>query len=159
MNIHLPAPFFLTLRNLRSRKGRTALTLLGIVLGVAVVLAIQITNQTTLDSLHQVFDRATGKASLMVVPSSQDSQDLGEALLADIQKVRGVQVASPSVQERTLLASEAGGWQIEFSMGGVASGNMFVLYGVDPDLDPQVRVYQLTDGRLPKKGKYGNETG
>jgi putative ABC transport system permease protein len=154
VKLSFPAPFFLTLRNLRSRKGRTALTLLGIVLGVAVVLAIQITNQTTLDSLHQVFDRATGKASLMVVPSSQDGQELGKDLLVDIEKVQGIQVASPSVQVRTLLAKEASAWQIEFSMGGIASGNMFVLYGIDPKIDPQVRVYQLVSGRLPGEGKY-----
>lgn len=154
MRILLPAPFFLTLRNLKTRKGRTALTLLGIVLGVAVVLAIQITNQTTIDSLRQVFDRATGKANLVIVPSSQDGNDLGEELVADAEKVPGVRVVSPSIQVRTLLAKEASDWQIEFSMGGIASGNMFSLYGIDPQLDSQVRVYQLVTGRLPDEGKY-----
>ena len=53
-------PFFLAQRNMRTRWGRALLTLMGIVLGVAVVLAIQMTNQSTLDSIRQVFDQATG---------------------------------------------------------------------------------------------------
>jgi putative ABC transport system permease protein len=148
------APLFLTLRSLRTRWNRTALTLLGIVLGVAVVLATQITNQTVLDSLRQVFDRATGQASLMIVPSSREGEKLSESLLADVQKVRGVLAAAPSIRERTLLSSEVGDWQIAFALGGVASGNMFFLYGIDPQVDPQLRVYQLTSGRLPEVGKY-----
>ncbi len=40
---------FLARRNMRAHLGRTFLTLLGIILGVAVVLAIQVTNQTTLE--------------------------------------------------------------------------------------------------------------
>ena len=153
---HLPslAPFFLTIRSLRARWNRTALTLLGIVLGVAVVLATQITNQTVLDSLRQVFDRATGKASLMIIPSSRDGEKLSENLLTDLMNVRSVLVAAPSIRERTLLASEAGDWQIAFAMGGVASGNMFFLYGIDPQVDPQLRVYQLTSGRLAEAKKY-----
>ena len=73
------SPFFLARRSMRSRPGRTLLTLLGIVLGVAVVLAIQVTNPTTIDSLRQVFDRATGKASLVVVAPIPAEQPLGEA--------------------------------------------------------------------------------
>ena len=40
----LSTPFFLARRNMRSRRGRTLLTLVGIILGVAVVLAVRITN-------------------------------------------------------------------------------------------------------------------
>ena len=136
-------PFFLALRNMRARFGRTALTLLGILLGVAVVLATQITNRTTIDSLRQVFDRATGQASLIVIPSAKNGDELTEELLYQLEKSQAVQVTAPSIRAHTLLASQADTWQIEFSMGGIASGNMFLLYGIEPELDAKVRIYQL----------------
>ena len=150
----ITTPLFLARRNMRSRRGRTLLTLLGIVLGVAVVLAIQITNQSTLDSLRQVFDRASGQADLLVVPLNENGRPLDETLLARLAKADGVQLAAPSLHVRTLLASQAESWQIAFNMSGIAAGNFFELYGVDPELDPQVRVYELAAGRMPRPQKY-----
>ena len=147
-------PFFLAQRNMRTRWGRTLLTLLGIVLGVAVVLAIQMTNQSTLDSIRQVFDQATGQASLVVVPANRGADKLEEEALFRAEKFEGVLAAAPSVRVQTLLASEAKSWQIAFSMNGIAAGNVLVLYGVDPDLDAQVRVYKLSAGRMPLAGEY-----
>lgn len=148
------APVFLALRNMGTRRGRTALTVVGIILGVAVVLAIQITNQTTLDSLRQVFDRATGQANLVVVPLDENGEAMSMGLLERVENAEGVVVAAPSLHTRTLLASEARSWQIAFSFTGLASGNMLDLYGIDPQKDPQVRVYVLAAGRLPEDEKY-----
>jgi hypothetical protein len=44
---------------------------MGIVLGVAVVLAIDITNQSTLSSIRQTLERAVGKAELLVTPKGE----------------------------------------------------------------------------------------
>jgi len=148
------SPIFLARRNVRSRPGRTLLTLLGIVLGVAVVLAIQITNQATLDSLRRVFDRTTGEANLLVVPGNADGRTIEAKLWQKMEKEQGVQVAAPTIQVRTLLASQAKSWQIAFSMSGIAEGNFLQLYGIEPQLDPLVRVYELSAGRLPKEEKY-----
>ena len=52
----------LALRNLWTRKTRTLLTALGIVLGVAVILAINIANSSTLASINKIFDEASGLA-------------------------------------------------------------------------------------------------
>jgi putative ABC transport system permease protein len=145
---------FLARRNLRAHRGRTFLTLLGIILGVAVVLAIQITNQTTLDSLRKVFDRTTGQANLLVVPVNANKRLLDETVLAKVGRSEGIEVAAPSLRSRTLLASDASSWQIAFSMSGVAAGNFFQLYGVEPEIDAQVRVYILSAGRMPKPDKY-----
>jgi len=145
---------FLARRNLRAHRGRTFLTLLGIILGVAVVLAIQITNQTTLDSLRKVFDRTTGQANLLVVPVNENKRPLDQAVLAKVAHSQGIEVAAPSLRSRTLLASDASSWQIAFSMNGVAAGSFFQLYGVEPEIDAQVRVYILSSGRLPKADKY-----
>src|SRR3990172_1061249 len=148
------APFFLALRNMRTRLGRTLLTVVGIVLGVAVVLAVQVTNQSTLDSIRRVFDRAAGQANLLIVPVNQGSDVLEESLLTQIERADGVEVAAPSVKGQTLLASEAESWQIAFTINGLASGNVLDLYGVDPILDPEVRVYQLFEGRAPEPEAY-----
>lgn len=150
----MSTPFFLAQRNMRTRWGRTLLTLLGIVLGVAVVLAIQMTNQSTLDSIRQVFDQATGQASLVVVPANRGADKLEEETLFRAEKFQGVLAAAPSVRVQTLLASEAKSWQIAFSINGIAAGNLLVLYGVDPDLDTQVRVYKLAAGRMPLSDEY-----
>ena len=147
-------PFFLALRNIRTRRWRTGLTVLGIVLGVGVVLAIQVTNQSTLDSLRRVFDRTTGQASLVVVPLQKLSEGVPEELVDKLEDAPEVEIAAPSIQVQTLLSSEAESWQIAFSMQGIAPGNLFLLYGIDPQRDPAVRVYQLNSGRMPDWGEY-----
>lgn len=141
-------------RHLWARPARTLLTLLGIVLGVSVVLAIQSTNETTLDSLRTVFDRATGQAHLVVVAQNASKQPISDDLPFSLKKVDGVEIAAPALYQTTLLASEASSWEITFSMTGVAAGNFFLLYGVDFELDPQVRVYALAEGHLPEAEKY-----
>ena len=147
-------PFFLALRNMRTRLGRTLLTMAGIVLGVAVVLAIQVTNQSTLDSIRRMFDRAAGQAHLLVIPTSQGGEALNESLLPLVANTRGVQLAAPSLTVQTLLASEVDSWQIAFSINGIAAGNVLQLSGVDAELDPEVRLYVLTAGRMPENDRY-----
>lgn len=145
---------FLARRNLRAHRGRTLLTLLGIVLGVAVVLATQITNQSTLDSIYEVFDRATGQANLLIVPANKTRQPLDQDLLEKAAHTEGVDLATPALHAQTLLAREASTWQIAFNMTGIAAGNFFELDGVDLELDPGMRVYILETGRMPRPGKY-----
>ncbi len=148
------ALWFIALRNISSRKFRALLTAVGVLLGVSVVLAIQVTNQTTIDSLRRVFDRAAGQASLLIIPGSQKNENLKQSLLPTVQSVRGVEVAAPSIRVNTLPADEATDWQINLNINGVAAGNFFLLYGIDPILDPQVRVYVLAEGRMPQPGRY-----
>ena len=147
-------PLFLALRNMRTRMGRTLLTLMGIVLGVAVVLAIQITNQSTLDSINQIFDRAAGQADLLVVPALGAGAKLDDYLLPQMQALDKVEIAAPSVQVQTILAMDAESWQIDFTVTGTSAGNSLQIYGVDPTLDPQVRLYEIDAGRLPKPDSY-----
>jgi putative ABC transport system permease protein len=147
-------PFFLALRNMDSRRWRTALTLMGIVLGVAVVLAIRITNQSTLDSIRGVFDRATGKASLIVVPRNQSRDILNDEILSRVDGAEGVVVTAPSIRASTILASQADSWRIQFNVGGIAEGTVLVMYGIDPALDHEVHVYEITAGRMPDPERY-----
>jgi putative ABC transport system permease protein len=154
----LPAfsPFFLAFRNMRTRLWRTALTVAGIVLGVAVVLAIQITNESTLESLRRVFDQAAGQANLLVVTPAEapPGQTLDETVRYRLPADAGIEVVAPSVHVQTVLAREAAINEVNFSIGGASSGTALHLYGIDPALDPQVRIYALAAGRLPTVGRY-----
>lgn len=150
-------PFTLALRNMRTRLWRTALTMLGIVLGVAVVLAIQITNDSTLESIRQVFDRAAGRANLLVVAEGSgagSTNAFDEEIWEDLEGIDSIEIAAPTIRTQTVLASEAGRTSFDFTITGVASGSIIQLYGIDPELDPEVRVYELASGRLPNLEDY-----
>lgn len=154
MSARFPS-FSLAFRNIHTRRWRTLLTLLGIVLGVAVVLAIQITNQSTLASLRQVFDRAAGQANLLVAPSNTRPENvLDEEAIFRVEHEPGVLQAAPSLNVYTLLASEAGSYDFNLTIDGVAAGTLLQLYGIDPGRDPEVRVYAMADGRLPEEDRY-----
>ncbi|MBI5565745.1 MAG: ABC transporter permease [Chloroflexi bacterium] len=143
----------LAFRNLWTRKTRTFLTALGIVLGVAVILAINITNNSTLASINKIFDEASGLADLVIVPSSYTgTSGYPEATLGRVKSVEGVAAAVPSVQASTLLASEAQGWEFTCGLGG-SSGNRLLLFGIDPELDQEARQYNLIAGRFLKPGE------
>jgi putative ABC transport system permease protein len=140
-------PFFLAARNMRARWMRTLLTCLGIVLGVAVILAISITNDSTLQSIRDVFNEASGKANLIVQSSAADGEGFDGAATARIRAAEGVIAAAPSVQAMTLLTRDAKNWQMEFSINGQAAGNRLMIFGVDARVDPDVRQYALAAGR------------
>lgn len=146
-------PIFMALRNLRTRPWRTLLTMLGITLGVAVVLAIDITNQSTLDSIEAMFQRAVGQAELLVIPPAGEETLEGE-LLEWVQAAPGVQVAAPTAWVYTRLANDSGSEQAYWGAQGVQVGRSLEVRGIDPALDPQVRVFALLKGRLPQDQRY-----
>jgi putative ABC transport system permease protein len=155
--LHTPPalpPIILALRNMRARWMRTALTCLGIVLGVAVILAIAVANASTLLSIRAVFDEAAGQASLVVLPSTASGAGLAQTTVARVAGVDGVAVAAPAAQAVTLLAQDAENWQVAFGIGGQTAGNNLFLMGIDPLLDPQVRQYSLIEGRWLQAERY-----
>lgn len=94
-------------RNLRARVIRTLLTMGGIVMGVAVILAIEITNQSILDSIEISFNEASGQAHLTVESASLSDRGFDQRIVRRVVKVEGVQRALPVLQARSLLASKA----------------------------------------------------
>ena len=64
-----------TTREVQRRPGRTALTLAGIVIGVATVVAITATTRATRRSYQSMFDEIGGKASLEIVAPGQGGFD------------------------------------------------------------------------------------
>ena len=144
----------LALRNLAARKTRTILTTLGIVVGVAVILAISITNESTLSSINTIFDEASGLAHLVIAPSSYTGVNgFPESILARVRSEPGVAYAVPTLQARTLLARDAEDWQFEFGLGGASGGNDLAIVGIDPELDTKARLYKLEAGRFLESGE------
>ncbi len=136
----------LPLRSLWARPSRTILTLSAIVLGVAVILAISITNLSTLDAITTLFSEASGKAHLVI--TSQDAGEGGfpEIALRRIVTMPDVGTTVPSVQAQTSLSTE-GSSPMDISFFGAVAGGL-TLYGIDPALDVEAREYKLTDGRF-----------
>ncbi|MEK7787820.1 MAG: ABC transporter permease, partial [Chloroflexota bacterium] len=128
-------PILLSLRNMRVRWMRTLLTCAGIVLGVAVILAISVTNNSTLQSIRNVFDEASGKASLVVQDSATDGGGFDESIAARVRSTEGVAAAAPSAQGLTILAREAKNWQIAFGINGTNTSSSLLLLGVEPRVD------------------------
>lgn len=138
----------LTLRSLRIHFLRTWLSTLGIVLGVASILAMGTTNAAALDAVSRLFQDAAGSAHLTVVPGNASEKGISESLLRRIRTYPGVRFVAPSLQGQAVLAKQApqGGVGISFFGIGVEGG--LTLYGVDPALDAVVRQYSLLEGRM-----------
>ncbi|MFQ5944833.1 MAG: FtsX-like permease family protein [Anaerolineae bacterium] len=141
-----------TLHGLRARPGRTLLTIAGIALGVSVVLAIQITNQSTLASVERVLEEASGRAHLQVESAALTGEGFGEEVLNDVARVPGVELAVPSLSAPTLLAEDADQWEPSFVLGQGFVPNILQLYGVNPALDPEARVYRMVEGSFLAPG-------
>jgi len=141
----MSSTYLLAFRSLRARPARTLLTTLGVVLGVAVILAISITNLSTIDSITNLFNETSGKAHLAVISATTSDQGFPEGILSRLTTVPGVKVAIPSLQAQTMLADEAA--QGEVSIFGVTVGGL-TLYGIDPSLDRQAREYKIVAGQF-----------
>jgi len=138
-------------RSLRARPTRTALTVSAIILGVAVILAISITNLSTLESIQTLFSEASGKAHLVVTGASAGSSGFPEDAIARVAGVPGVRAAVPSLQAGTLLADDISPLQMDVGFFGAATGGL-VLYGIDPALDGEAREYRMVAGRFLHSG-------
>ena len=88
---------YIGLRQLRFKPGRTALTTLGITLGIALFSSIQILNESTLISFKESIDAVAGKTALTV---SAGSAGFPEDRLEIIKKIPGVKFAVPMIETR-----------------------------------------------------------
>lgn len=120
-----------TLRGMVSRPGRTALTLLSLTIGVAIVVAVSMARQTTRAAYQQMFATLSGGAALEVVAEGGGTFD--QTLLQQIQHTPGVRAAVPVLQQFTV---------IRFSGKRVS----LLVLGVDPQLDQAIRSYKFIQG-------------
>lgn len=134
---------------------RTVLTTLGIVVGVAAIVAVNATNTSTLNSIGRFFDETSGRSDL-VVESAVSGESFDEGTLNVVRRFPEVEVAAPVVVGVTIAADERDEWQQQYGAGGaIIPGTNFWLLGRDPEIDPQVHEYELTDGRLLRPDETG----
>jgi putative ABC transport system permease protein len=126
-----------TLSEMRRRPARTVLTLLGIVVGVAAIVAISLTTTTTRHAYARMFESLAGKASLEIVAEGWGFFD--GRIATDVRSVGGVAAVVPTIQAPTVLLGEG-------------SGVSAFLLAVDPSSDHAVRDYTLREGRLLEGG-------
>jgi putative ABC transport system permease protein len=124
---------------------RTLLTIAGIVLGVAVILAVSIANTSTLDSLTSVFAAASGKADLVVLSATDDQEGFAERVRGIILNTPGVEDAIPSLQATVFMTEEDLESQREISYLG-ESVDRLVVFGIDPAIDEKIREYTIVEG-------------
>lgn len=137
----------LTLRSLRARPLRSGLSLLGIALGVAGLLAIGATNQTALRAVTRLMQDTSGRANLVVAAAEADGAGLSDTVVPRLANMRGVAAAVPSLRVQTVLAGEAQPAEIGLSLFGADVGGL-TLYGIEPAGDARARTYSLTAGRF-----------
>jgi len=135
---------------------RVLLSAFGIILGVASMLAIGITNLTALDAVTRLFKNTSGNASLIIVSTDSTQRGFPERVLRRINNIPGVAVAIPTVQVKTLLAEQISADQIDLSFFGASMGGL-TLYGIDPELDIRARAYRISEGRFLSNNHTTNE--
>lgn len=130
--------FALSIRQVRRRPGRAILTLLGISVGVASIVAIMITVRTTRRSYREMFDTLTGRARLEIVAEALGS--FSEADAAAAARVAGVEHAIAVIQKPVAILTPSG------TVPATA-------LGVDVERDRLARDYVLRKGALLSEEK------
>lgn len=151
--ITINSPLVLVLRNLRTRWVRTLLTTLGIIVGVAAMVAVNATNNSTLSAIDTFFDEAAGKSDL-IVEAAVTGELFNADTLTTVRRFPDVTAAAPSFIGVTVPADEAAAWEEQYAAGGaIVPGTRFWLMGRDPEADQAVHEYKLVDGRLLRPGE------
>jgi putative ABC transport system permease protein len=122
-------------RGLAARPLRTALLIIGVALGVAVVTAALVTNQAASESVERAAEQLLGRAQLRVRAFADDG--LSPRALSSLRRLSGVEAAAPVAQRRLTVSTLPGPDEAVFSMLAI---------GVDPADEPSVRTYPLLEG-------------
>lgn len=91
---------------MRSSPALSLLNILGIALGVAVFLSIQIANESSLRAFRDTIDVVAGRSQLEVV---SDSGRFKESLFASVARVEGVAALTPTVEQICAVIKEEHG--------------------------------------------------
>lgn len=115
-----------TMRYLLASPARTGLTLFGILLGVAVIFAIDVVNTSVLASFRTTVDDIAGKTALQV---GGEGPGVAEELLETVRATEGVAAAVPVIVE---------------TARDVKTDTQLAVLGVDTLSDSKVRDYEVT---------------
>ncbi len=142
----MPILLLLAWRNLWLHKLRTILTLVSIMLGVSVILAVNTANRSTLNAVEAIFDEAAGRASLTVesaVSARRARFGFSPDVVAHVQALPGVVQVVPRVTAQTVYQGRKGPIPLE-------------VQGIEPDVDAQVRTFSIVSGTFLSSTTRGN---
>ncbi|WP_166647258.1 lipocalin-like domain-containing protein [Prosthecobacter fusiformis] len=115
---------------MRKEPARTALTALGVMLGVAVMLAIQLANSGSLRGFSAALDAVSGKAALEI---TAPPLGVDETLLPGMSWLREYGIATPVIESDVMAVVGEG-------------REMLRIIGVDAMRDPALRDYAVAEG-------------
>ena len=121
-------------RGLTARPLRSALTIIGVALGVALVAGTLLANQAATEAVERAAQEIFGKAELRV--RAFETGGFDPRTVQRLRQIQGVQAAAP-VAERRLLVTDP-----------VKTAYNLLVLGVDPADEAQVRTYDLEAGRF-----------
>lgn len=120
------------LRSLWQNKLRTALTILGVALGVGILLAINLANDMTLANFRDSMDKVSGKSNLTIVPTQSDVLD--ERLLEGLRWVWLIPGDASSSRFAPMIEQTAlwsGKTPLPMAVGDSPSEEMVRILGMD----------------------------
>ena len=121
---------YVTLAQWRANALRTALTTLGLALGVAVIVAMRLVNGAVFESIRASVDDVAGRAVLSV---TNGQAGVPEELLERVRAVPGVRAAAALILDSGLV------------MDHPERGERLQVFGVDYLADSEVRRYELEE--------------
>ncbi len=127
-------------RHLVREWGKLLLSLVGVALGVAVVLAIRASNESAFQAFSNTLDAVTGKATVSI--TSADGGAFSETAYARVHRAPGLRATTPILQS----VAQAG-----------SDGEPLTVLGIDVFTDGAFRTYTTTDGAAADQGGYGLE--
>ena len=135
----------LSVRSLRRRPARFALTGAGAALGVAVLYAVLLTSAATTAALDDAVSGSAGDVDVFVGPVGSYDATLPPALVDQVAALDGVETAVGSVTFRSSA------WPVTEGTAPPVVSRDNVLYVVGTDLDraQDLRSFDLLDGALP----------
>ena len=128
------------LRALTREKLRSAITVLGISLGVGVAIAIRLANASALESFRAATDSVAGETSIQITGTAGR---FDEMLLADLGWLREYGQVSPVITGFAMLADGGDGSEVSGRVATATAGPFLQVLGVDVLRDRTLRRYRL----------------
>jgi putative ABC transport system permease protein len=128
-------------RQLAHRKGRSILTALGIVLGVAILFGVLVTNATTQTGVDRLIKDFTGKANVLVSPTGAFDATAPSSIVAKLARLSGVRAAVGSF-----------GMQSSVDTPKLPKAISILVDGIDVAQASKLYDYRLRAGRFFRSG-------
>jgi putative ABC transport system permease protein len=133
----------LSWRRLRRRPMQTMLLIVGVAIGVAMMVSIDLANGSAQRAFKLSTDAVTGRATHRVVPAGSDA--LTDEVYLNLRQRMGYRLSAPVVEDYVLV-EELGGLPMR-------------LVGIDPFAEPPFRSYFESDGSMESITTFLSEPG